>query len=288
MDKIIGNITSINNPITDWEQKDSKKADYVKNKPRILTKGEVEKIVEESVDTSLFANAIQNTVSGNVIRVNDVSALDHTVKVRLSDNRGGILFDTPIPSTDSEKIEYHDSVAIRVKMELKDYTTYTVQFKCNKVGVGMHHHPLLANGYRGDYVTTGNIQTVTFTTGELSGEYPPQYLYNDGYWEILCYDTFAPTDIEFTDLTISEGTTITNVIDFTKVKLYRYGGNSSIDRIEYTPNADGTVDVKSLSPYMTLETDNGNVSISATYNLDTKNYIDKQFENFVNVAEVGL
>ena len=403
MDKIIGNITSINNPITDWEQKDSKKADYVKNKPRILTKGEVEKIVEESVDTSLFASAIQNTVSGGVLSIKDIGALPHTVKVKLSgeeaenlmpspyseffpyhDNGDGSLtinatipsdnyypffvyhsggqdlkpieegtytldlgtattqmylevqlntfdysnqktyqtdstgkvtftvgaedymealllrptngttvenllikpmlykvkeslFDTPTPSTNQEDIESHESVAIRAKIDLKDYTTYTIQFKCNKLGIGLHHHPLLTNGNTnmGGITTTGDVQTVTFTTGELSGEYPPEYLYSDGYWEILVYDTKVPAEIEFTDLAISEGNTIINPTDFSQVKLYRYGANSSIDKVEYTPNADGTVEVDSLAPVMSLVTDKCGLTISATYNLDTKSYIDK-------------
>lgn len=405
MDKIIGNITSINNPITDWEQKDSKKADYVKNKPRILTKGEVVKIVEESVDTSLFASAIQNTVKGGVLSIKDIGALPHTVKVKLSgeaaenlmpsiyadfgyayhnngdgsytlngvipsdnyypyllffssgsmdglkpieagtyaldlgvatsqvyldialttsdysnqinyqtDSTGKVtftvgaenyidtlvlrvtngitienllikpmlykvkesLFDTPTPSTNQEDIEYHESVAIRAKIDLKDYTTYTIQFKCNKLGIGLHHHPLLTNGNTnmGGITTTGEVQTVTFTTGELSGEYPPQYLYSDGYWEILVYDSYVPADIEFTDLAISEGNTIINPTDYSQVKLYRYGANSSVDKIEYTPNADGTVEVDSLAPCMSLVTDKCGLNISATYNIGTKDYVD--------------
>ena len=255
---------------------------------------EVEDALEDisvDIDTSLFASAIQNTVSGDTISVDDVSALDHTVKVQLSVNDEENLFDTPAPLTDSEAIEYHESVAVSAKIDLKDYTTYTIQFKCNKVGIGMHHHPLLTDGNQGGVTTTGEVQTVTFTTGRLSGEYPQQFLYADGFWEILCYDTQVPADIEFTNLAIAEGTTITggeNATDFTKVKLYRYGLTSSDNKITLTPNADGTVDVPSLSPYMTLETDKGNVTITATYNLDTKGYIDKKFEDFVNVAEVGV
>ena len=187
------------------------------------------------------------------------------------------LFDTPTPLTDSEAIEYHESVAISVKAELKDYTTYTIQFKCNKLGVGMHHHPLLTNGntHKGEITTTGEVQTVTFITGELSGEYPPQYLYHDGYWDILSYDTAVSADIEFSDLAISEGNTIINTNDYSQVKLYRYGANSSIDKVEYTPNADGTVEVDSLAPYMSLVTDKCGLTINATYNIDTKEYVDR-------------
>ena len=186
------------------------------------------------------------------------------------------LFDTPTPSTNQDDIDYHSSVAISVKMELKDWTTYTVQFKCNKVGVGLHHHPLLTDSNdTSSKVTTGEVQTVRFTTGELSGEYPHQILYHDGYWDILCYDAYVPADIEFTDLAISEGNTIVNTNDYSQVKLYRYGVNSSVNKETYTPNADGTVDVPSLAPYMSLVTDKCGLTIEATYNLDTKDYVDK-------------
>ena len=185
------------------------------------------------------------------------------------------LFDTPTPSTNPDDIEYHGSVAIRAKTELKNNTTYTLQFKCNYAGIGLHHHPLLTDGLRGDYTTTGGVQTITFSTAyELNEGYAKEYIYADGFWSLLSYDAVAPADIEFTDLAISEGNTIVNTNDYSQVKLYRYGVNSSVNKETYTPNADGTVDVPSLSPYMSLVTDKCGLTINATYNLDTKSYVD--------------
>ena len=55
MAKIIGNTTATPNPRPDWNQTDSTKADYIKNKPAVLTTAD-----SELSETS--ENPIQNKV----------------------------------------------------------------------------------------------------------------------------------------------------------------------------------------------------------------------------------
>jgi hypothetical protein len=43
MAKVIGNIVGVPNPKSDWNQNDATKADYIKNKPDVYTKKEVDK-----------------------------------------------------------------------------------------------------------------------------------------------------------------------------------------------------------------------------------------------------
>lgn len=188
-------------------------------------------------------------------------------------------------SKSSQNYDVGNEPAIQFLGELKNNTTYTMKFKCSQKGVVVKApHPAFAYSAPTEYVTTGEMQTITFTTNEYVDE-RKEYVYDATYgWTALLYATYSPTDVVFTDFTIVEGASTT---DFTQVKLYRYGKNSSENKLEFTPNADGTVDVPSLSPYMSLVTDKAGINIEATYTLDTKSYIDKQFENFVNVAEVG-
>lgn len=47
MAKIIGNTTATPNPRPDWAQTDSTKADYIKNKPTILTEDEIKDLIDE-------------------------------------------------------------------------------------------------------------------------------------------------------------------------------------------------------------------------------------------------
>ena len=51
MSKIIGNTTATPNPRSDWAQTDSTKADYIKNKPIVLTENDVIGLIEEHTET---------------------------------------------------------------------------------------------------------------------------------------------------------------------------------------------------------------------------------------------
>ena len=66
--KIIGNIVGVPNPKSDWAQNDETKADYIKNKPPL----------------DVYANAIKGKASGAVVNLNDVSPIEHELKVKLS------------------------------------------------------------------------------------------------------------------------------------------------------------------------------------------------------------
>ena len=61
---IVGGVTSINNPRTNWNQTDSNKADYLKNKPDV-------------------ANSIKQNKRGSIIKADDVSPIEHSLKVNV-------------------------------------------------------------------------------------------------------------------------------------------------------------------------------------------------------------
>lgn len=68
MPKVIGNTVGVPNPKSDWNQTDETKADYIKNKPDIYTKEEVDKkigniqIDVDDVMSDTSENAVQNKV----------------------------------------------------------------------------------------------------------------------------------------------------------------------------------------------------------------------------------
>lgn len=64
MANIVGGVTSINNPRTNWAQTDAKKADYLKNKPSV-------------------ANALKGHKTGAVISADDVSPIEHELEVKI-------------------------------------------------------------------------------------------------------------------------------------------------------------------------------------------------------------
>lgn len=50
MSKIIGNTTATPNPQPNWAQTDATKADYIKNKPNVLTEEEIIELIDVNVD----------------------------------------------------------------------------------------------------------------------------------------------------------------------------------------------------------------------------------------------
>ena len=62
MANIVGGVTSINNPRTNWLQTDAKKADFLKNKPAV-------------------ANALKGHKTGAIISADDVSPIEHELDV---------------------------------------------------------------------------------------------------------------------------------------------------------------------------------------------------------------
>ena len=69
---------------------------------------------------------------------------------------------------------------------------------------------------------------------------------------------------------------ITGVANPTSVKVTRYGATATDNAIIYTPNADGTVSgITSLSPTMTIITDNADAIIECEYNKDTNTVVNE-------------
>lgn len=239
------------------------------------------------VDTSLFASAIQNTLSGSAVFAKNVSALGHTVKVNLSGN----IAENIIPTT-----PYANPLEIGHNNGDGSYLINGTVAEDNTL-------PIYVLIY--DDGTTLAAGTYTLDLGAATSQVKLNIsLTDDGYIDSRDFQTDSTGKITFAveelnriysvRIDAASGETIDNLLvrpalyketnetDYTQVKLHRYGLNSGIDKITYTPNADGTVEVDSLSPYMTLVTDKAGVNIEATYNLDTKSYIDTNKCNVVS------
>lgn len=64
MGKVIGNTTATPNPRPDWLQMDETKADFIKNKPVILTEEQIRAIIREMI-------AEANTPSDTTVTIKD-------------------------------------------------------------------------------------------------------------------------------------------------------------------------------------------------------------------------
>lgn len=87
MANIFGGVTSINNPRTNWAQTDSKKADYLKNKPSV-------------------ANALEGYKSGAIISADDVSPIEHELDVKVRSKNIIPITYSAIKGNANDKITY--------------------------------------------------------------------------------------------------------------------------------------------------------------------------------------
>jgi hypothetical protein len=78
MSKVIGNATVTPMAVTDWEQDDEKKADYIKNKPKGL--------VNKEYVSNKFAGALKGTATGETVTMTDVSPVEHEMSIKATSN----------------------------------------------------------------------------------------------------------------------------------------------------------------------------------------------------------
>lgn len=126
MAKVIGNIVGVPNPKSDWKQTDETKADYIRNKPDVYTKKEVDdklsdiqasggggSIVIDDTMSDISENAVQNKVIKKYVdeRCNDIiktitqeleittsgrDRIPHTELVRIADAKSDALRDVTV------------------------------------------------------------------------------------------------------------------------------------------------------------------------------------------------
>ena len=159
MAKIIGNTTATPNPQSDWNQTDKTKADYIKNKPTILTEEDVVELIISS-----------NMDSGRIPVV-------YTLPTNANDGDICIYSPANVPTVDdSGKLIYVDWDVFNQTFVREDYTQFIITFyDANEAVVGSIYATSWDNG-DGGYDTTfeytkGNEQwNVSFLGGVFDAE----------------------------------------------------------------------------------------------------------------------
>jgi hypothetical protein len=241
---------------------------------------EQERIAAEEVRQANFetsqnnvGNAVKGYASGEVVRVDDVSPIEHTAKVNVS---GKNLLNHKAQSQTINGITF----------TVNDDGTVTAN------GTATENAVFILSGRR----LTVPAGTYTLSGCDIGGSHSTYAMacteigidYGNGITK-----TFAqPTYLETFYPVIYKGATVNNVvfkpmlelgdtatkyepyIDPTTVTVTRYGTDETDNLQTYIPSADGTCEFKALSPTMTLVTDNPKVTIDLEYNQDTNKALE--------------
>ncbi len=212
-----------------------------------------------------FANALKATASGEIIRVDDVSPIEHTVKAIVS---GKNLFNINNYKTVGGKLAFDIS-----RLEIGE--KYTLSSNIALGNIKISNQP---NGYNSvtNYGVAKDVFTFTMSRNSNISESTAQYLF-------LGIDSDFITDIsqlEGFEILIEKGDAVTEYepyIDIASVTVTVQDGNG-VDVTTYRPNADGTLEIDSFSPTMTILTDTERVNIHIEYNQDINAFV-KDVEN---------
>lgn len=241
----------------------------------------------------IFANALKGKESGYAVALSNVSPVEHNVKVKL-------LSET---ATDFTKVKCEAlGKNILAPVTWKTYSKNGVDFERREDGgvvvngtstavvVANFPNPTLKHGVSyaislkqsgtgsvgngGLFVTYVNSEG---TTVRLKGSAAGR---DKVVWE-------REYTLSSVGLQIDANKTFNNTVFYPQIEI----GEAITDYepyikpIQYTPNADGTVDgVVSISPSMTLQTDTDGVTVEAEYNKDTNKIIEKLTQAIISLG----
>lgn len=222
------------------------------------------------------ANALKGSASGEVIRVDDVSPIEHLVKAKVT---GENIDPTTVTVTRCGKNEF-------------DAERWFRELNSNNGGILKE----TLNGVEYYKFKPGNVSTYPF----MENEFEENTSYTFSFLGVYTNETYPKATgflLKYTDETsefcIIDGATekrysiTTNPNKTLKcIRLYyAYNEYAYVRKLQiecnstateheaykgetYTPSADGTVDIASVSPTMTLLTNTAGVTIEAEYNRD--------------------
>ena len=249
----------------------------------------------KDADYNLVANALKGYASGNPIRLDDVSPVEHTVRCKA---RGKNLVAYPFPET--------------------TLTRYGITYTDNGDGSITANGTATANSH---FIFKGKsslpVGKYAFSGCPTGGSASTYYMTVNGFYGIKS-DIGSGGSLEVKNdspqtnfvIIVMAGTTVSNLVfkpqlelgttateyepylDPSTATLTRYGLSETDNPKTYTPNSDGTVDgVTSLYPTTVLTTDTEGVTIDVEYNRDANKVIAELLELIIGktfVTDVKL
>lgn len=241
-----------------------------------------------------FASVIKSTVSGTAVRADNVSPIEHIVKLKTSSNNANIKR----YSKNLAEVYGFSARSMANKALTNNYgTTISTTEAGNSIEVTQSQAPVSdASNYKNGYFCVGiyNIPNKTSITFSFDVDIKSNPL-NAASFAVFCnnvevgyarktsgnkysvaFDWVVNEDYQemeirvggvsgtFSNFQIELGLNVTNYEPFASP-------------IIYTTDANGMLEIPSSSPTMTFFTDTDGTSIDVTYNADTKMYIDSKF-----------
>lgn len=238
--------------------------------------------VATKAEQEIYGNALKATASGEVIRVDDVSPIEHTAKAKVYGknllNVDKMVNDAFVKNADGSYTftkqgvnRFTNETPITLKAGITYYWSATfTDVSVEATTISPIWKTKSGKEYYSGMLFDGQGRTIMFSEDVVSILFYLQGSEADG------------SSFTFKEMQITESDTATEYepyLDPTTVTVTRYGVDESDNMQTYTPKADGTLDIVSVSPTMTLLTDTAGVNIEVEYNQDNNKAMDNVKED---------
>lgn len=222
-----------------------------------------------------FANALKGSASGEAVRLNDVSPIEHEIKIKLTTESNYSVF-----SGVTLKRYGKNLLPYPYKNTNIDHTANGINYKVKSDGTVVANGTATAQSYfilaepvvlnKGVYYLSGCPSGGQGSTYHIYFQYDNFSYYKVDYGSGVKIELNGKKNCNVV-INIGKNTTVSNLIFKPMLEV----GSKSTDfeerraAVAYTPAADGTVTgVTSISPNMTFLSDTDGVIINAEYNRD--------------------
>lgn len=224
--------------------------------------------ISNNIGGDAYANALKATASGNVISVNDVSPIEHTVKVSVRSDENIIKPASGFSGFSGRSVSWKNdddpAFIIDISPEYSniesDYAAANNRSQ-DKYDAGTYSFSIYGLNPE-DYAFVKNYDTNTLLVSDIKDGNPGIFTINESS-AIYFY-------VHINQGSVYDQRTITPVLTQvpTNVTITRYGADENDHFQTFTSLADGTVEIPSLSPSMTILTYDESVIIDCEYNQD--------------------
>lgn len=229
----------------------------------------------ETAGSPIFANALKATASGEVVRVDDVSPLEHIARVKVSGKNlidpagvrvsGCAIVDGNITANVNNSY-YADIVCPYLNDLIQNSEGKTITLSADTSN--SEHKIAICILYTDKSVIQSSLST---SKTSILLQHKGKTIQSVIVRPFADNSPYTDSSSVVKNLQLEFGDTATEYepwIDPTTVTVTRYGADETDRAEEFTPSADGTVEIPSLSPSMTVLTDTPGVNIDLEYNRD--------------------
>lgn len=232
----------------------------------------------------LCSNAIKATASGEIVRVDDVSPIEHIVMAKVRGKNLIPTFTQDYSVTRQELTQFCEAGGNTITINgignangggrnnFRDFSQHFFLKKGKTYTLSQETVSGSCDGVFSVYISkTPDSDSVIWTSNSMEQK---TFVAQD---DMECYiGVNVVADVVYNNVVVrfqlEEGNTATEYepyIDPTTVTITRYGADETDNLQTFTPGADGTCEIPSLYPVMTLTTDTAGAIVECEYNRDS-------------------